>query len=125
MKRLTHLTQNIYVCDMASKGLGGTAFLPPMAVGSTPYLDGVNIMNPSLGMADFAHQALVHETGHWYVSILLARESVPRSNMISRLGLLHTFQDGCEEASDYHYQSERSYYFNGDGVEGKWEQSES
>lgn len=53
---------NVWICNLAAKGLGGTAYIPPI-LDSLPYLDGVNLMNPVLGQAEFAHQAFVHETG--------------------------------------------------------------
>ena len=55
-------TLNVWICNLAAKGLGGTAYLPPI-LDSLPYLDGVNLMNPVLGQSEFAHQAFVHETG--------------------------------------------------------------
>lgn len=69
---LSFRRQNVYVCDYAAKGFGGTANLPPLAIGSTAYNDGVTIMNPALGLPDFAHQVLIHQAGHWYVYRRLA-----------------------------------------------------
>jgi len=64
-------TLNVFICDMAgSLGLGGNAHLPP-TVEHYPEMDGVNIMNPALGGADFAYQAFVHEVGHWVSSYLI------------------------------------------------------
>jgi len=56
-------TLNIFVCDLTgSRKQGGNAHLPPVTL-THPQLDGVLIMNPALGGAQFAHQALVHEVG--------------------------------------------------------------
>jgi len=90
-------TLNIFVCDMArARKLGGNAHLPPI-VRTNPGYDGVTVMNPALGGALFAKQALVHESGHWF-------------------GLMHTFQDGCDAEPNDNYAPFKSFYFAGDGV---------
>jgi Pregnancy-associated plasma protein-A len=59
---------------VGSLELGGDAFFPYVVRSpQRSHLDGIRIMNPSLGGAHYAAQALVHEVGHF-------------------LGLLHTFE---------------------------------
>jgi Pregnancy-associated plasma protein-A len=99
-KRRTHVggpeTLNVWICDLASKRLAGTALYPPI-VASDPKIDGVTLMNPALGGADYAMQAFVHELGHWF-------------------GLLHTFSGGCSPTPFYNVGRYPDYYFSGDGV---------
>jgi hypothetical protein len=88
---------NVFVCDMAgARNMGGMSSLPTTTAGEREGLDGILIMNPALGYKDFAHQALVHESGHW-------------------LGLFHTFEGGCN-STETHHGNYPSYYFAGDGV---------
>jgi hypothetical protein len=89
-------TLNVWICDLASKGLGGTASYPPIAAVDKKW-DGITMLNPALGNADFAREAFVHELGHWF-------------------GLLHTFADGCNSNPSYHFDKYPDYYVIGDGV---------
>lgn len=104
MKRALHKggarSLNIYVNGGGPKGepvLGWSRF--PWQYAATPKLDGISVNVAGLPGGSAAGynlgDTLIHETGHW-------------------LGLLHTFQDGCEGGgdlvSDTPAEAEPSFY---------------
>ncbi|GKY98135.1 hypothetical protein MPSEU_000771300 [Mayamaea pseudoterrestris] len=76
---------HLWICDTNANSPGsvGYSYFPPITQSSFKDLDGVVIMTPNNQVfgPDAIYQAVIHEVGHW-------------------LGLLHTFEGGCNAVGD-------------------------